>query len=60
MKSWTGSATELAALLGEEIKPNILTRRLNVKYGRLKSEYGVAYTISRNRSGSCINLRRVE
>ena len=58
--TWTGSATELAALLGEEMKPNILTRRLNVKHGRLKSEYGVACTISRNRNGSCINLKRVE
>ena len=58
--TWTGSATELAALLGEEMKPNILTRRLNVKHGRLKSEYGISYTISRNRNGSCINLKRVE
>ena len=58
--TWTGSATELAALLGEEMKPNILTRRLNVKHGRLKSEYGVACTISRNRNGSCINLKREE
>ena len=58
--TWTGSATELAALLGEEMKPNILTRRLNVKHGRLKSEYGISYTISRNRNGSCINLKRIE
>ena len=58
--TWTGSATELAVLLGEEMKPNILTRRLNVKYGKLRSEYGIAYTISRNRNGSCINLKRVE
>ena len=32
---WNGSATELVALLGEDIQPNILTpRRLNVKAGR--------------------------
>lgn len=30
---WNGSATELAALLQEEMQPNILTRQLNVKAG---------------------------
>jgi RecA-family ATPase len=33
--AWNGSATDLVALLQEDIQPNILTRRLNVKAGEL-------------------------
>ena len=58
--TWTGSATELLALLGEDMKPNILTRRLNVKSGELRNEYGIALTVSHNRNGSCISLGRLE
>ncbi len=58
--TWIGSATELVALLGTDIQPNILTRRLNVKHGELKSVYGIAYAVSRNRNGSCISLNRLE
>ena len=58
--SWTGSATELLTLLGEDMKPNILTRRLNVKNSELRSEYGIALTVSHNRNGSCISLGRLE
>ncbi|WNX86494.1 helicase RepA family protein [Agathobaculum sp. NTUH-O15-33] len=36
---WSGSATELVGLLQEDIQPNILTRRLNVKAGELLNEY---------------------
>ena len=57
--SWTGSATELLTLLGEDMKSNILTRRLNVKNGELKSKYGIALTVSHNRNGSCISLGRL-
>ena len=42
---WNGSATELVALLGEDIQPNILTRRLNVKAGELLNEYSIEYTV---------------
>ena len=58
--TWTGSATELRTLLGEDMKPNILTRRLNVKSSELRSEYGIALTVSHNRNGSCISLSRLE
>ena len=58
--SWTGSATELLTLLDEDMKPNILTRRLNVKNGELKSKYGIALTVGHNRNGSCISLSRLE
>lgn len=55
---WNGSATELVALLGEDIQPNILTRRLNVKAGELLNEYQIKYSVKRTRNGSFISLTR--
>lgn len=55
---WSGSATELAALVGEDIQPNILTRKLNVKAGRLLDEYGIEYAAKHTRDGSYICLKR--
>ncbi|MBQ7929618.1 MAG: AAA family ATPase [Clostridia bacterium] len=54
--SWTGSATELALKIDEEIQPNILTRKLNVKAGELRSEYRIEYQSKRSRNGSIITL----
>ena len=34
-KEWAGTPTELASILGVDMKPNALTRRLNVNAGRL-------------------------
>ena len=55
---WNGSATELVALLQEDIQPNILTRRLNVKAGDLLNECNIEYTVKRTRNGSFISLAR--
>ena len=55
---WNGSATELVALLQEDIQPNILTRRLNVKAGDLLNEYSIEYAVKRTRNGSFISLAR--
>ena len=55
---WNGSATELVALLGEDMAPNILTRRLNVKAGDLLNEYSIEYAVKRTRNGSFISLAR--
>ena len=55
---WNGSATELAAMLQEDMQPNILTRRLNVKAGELRNEYQIDYSIKRTRNGSAICLTR--
>ena len=55
---WSGSATELVTLLGEDIQPNILTRRLNVKAGDLLNEYNIEYAMKRTRNGSSIRLAR--
>ena len=57
---WNGSATELASLLQEDIQPNILTRRLNVKAGELLNEYQIEYSMKRTRNGSAICLKRQE
>ena len=57
--AWNGSATELAAILGDDMQPNILTRRLNVKAGELRNEYGIEYTTKRTRNGSFISLVRI-
>ena len=57
--AWNGSATELAALLGNDMQPNILTRRLNVKAGELRNEYSIEYTAKRTRNGSFISLVRI-
>ena len=57
---WNGSATELVSLLGEDIQPNILTRRLNVKAGELLHEYQIEYSMKRTRNGSAICLKRQE
>ena len=55
---WSGSATELVTILGENIQPNILTRRLNVKAGDLLNEYNIEYAMKRTRNGSSIRLAR--
>ncbi len=57
---WSGSAAELAALLGDHMKPNVLTRKLNVMHARLKNEYGISYRTVRSRNGSCITLDLAE
>lgn len=58
VSEWNGSATELATLLGEDMAPNILTRRLNVKAGELLNDHGIEYTVKRTRNGSFIRLVR--
>ena len=57
---WNGSASELVALLHEDIQPNILTRKLNVKAGELLNEYQIEYSVKRTRNGSAICLKRQE
>lgn len=57
LTEWQGSATELIALLGEDMQPNILTRKLNVKVGELLSEYQIQYTAKRTREGSSLCLK---
>lgn len=53
---WYGSPTDLVATLGLDIKPNVLTLRLNVNAGRLMQERGIRYESSRIHSGRFIRL----
>ena len=55
-KEWKGTPTELVAHLGVAMKPNALTRRLNVNAGRLLNEYGIRYESSRSRSERTVKL----
>lgn len=53
---WYGSPTELVVALSLDIKPNVLTLRLNVNAGRLMQEHGIRYESSRTHSGRFIKL----
>ena len=53
---WKGSATELAEALRLSIQPNALSKKLNVKAGKLMQEFGIRYENNRSRTGSNITL----
>ena len=57
---WTGTATELVQILNLEMKPNALTRYLNVNTGRLENEYGIVYQNARTHSGRIVSLKRIQ
>lgn len=54
---WFGTATELAERLGTDLKPNVLTLKLNVTAGRLLNEYNITYATSRTHSGRNVTLK---
>jgi len=53
---WSGTATELVTTIGLDVKPNILTQRLNVRAGRLMNEYNVDYKTERTHAGRRVKL----
>ncbi len=53
---WYGSPTELVAALGLDMKPNVLTTRLNVNAGCLEQEHGIRYESNRIHSGRYVKL----
>ncbi len=57
---WQGSATELVEILGEDIKPNFLSKKLNVKAGRLLDEFNIRYENNRTKTGSNIILTLIK
>lgn len=57
---WNGTATNLAAVLGLDIQPNALTKRLNVRAGKLLLDFHIGYTNTHIRTGSRIRLAWVE
>ena len=56
---WSGTATELAAILGTDIAANALSRQLNVNAGILLSDFGIWYSCGRKRTGRWIELKRI-
>lgn len=54
--TWSGTATELVEKLGLDMKPNVLSMRLNVNAGRLFDEHSIRYTNERSHTGRCIAL----
>lgn len=53
---WRGTATDLAAALGLDMKPNALSMRLNVRAWRLSCEYHISYESTRTHAGRSIRL----
>ena len=53
---WEGTSTELAELIGTDLKPNALSMKLNVKAGVLRREYGIQYTNTRRHEGRRVQL----
>lgn len=56
---WSGTPTELAEALKLELKPNLLTKHLNVNAGRLFHECHTHYENIRTHAGRKIILKRV-
>ena len=55
---WSGSPTELVELIGEDIKPNVLTLKLNINVGKLYSEFGIKYENKHCHEGRKITLTK--
>ena len=53
---WSGTATDLAATLGVDMKANALAMRLNVRAWRLSYEYHIRYESTRTHAGRSIRL----
>lgn len=53
---WSGTATDLTAALGVDMKANALAMRLNVRAWRLSYEYHIRYESARTHAGRSIRL----
>ena len=53
---WSGTATDLTAALGVDMKANALAMRLNVRAWRLSYEYHIRYESTRTHAGRNISL----
>lgn len=55
---WIGTPTELAAILGVDMKPNTITMKLNINAGKLYDEYGIRYENKRTHDGRRVMIIR--
>ena len=53
---WCGTATELTAALGLDMKPNALSMRLNVRAWKLLYAYNIRYESARAHAGRTVTL----
>ena len=58
VSEWKGSPTELAEALRLDMKPNLLTKHLNVNASRLLNEYQTNYENIRTHAGRRIRLKK--
>lgn len=58
VSEWKGSPTELAEALQLDMKPNLLTKHLNVNASRLLNEYQTNYENIRTHAGRRIRLKK--
>ncbi len=56
---WNGSPTDLVSALKLEMKPNLLTKHLNVNKARLLNDHQIDYAPVRTHAGRRIHLNRV-
>lgn len=56
-EEWTGSPSQLRAFLGVDMKPNVLTQRLNINAARLSDEYSINYWNKRTHLGRRVGLK---
>ena len=57
-KVWKGTASELCEILGEDVKPNVLSLRLSINANRLLKDYGIHYKASRTHNGRKLSLMK--
>ena len=57
-KVWEGTASELCDILGEDVKPNVLSLRLSINANRLLKDYGIHYKASRTHNGRKLSLMK--
>lgn len=58
---WSGTATQLLDILPKlDVKPNVLTRKLNIGVEKLIHDYAIRYESNRSSQGRTIKLTRLE
>jgi len=53
---WSGTATQLVDAIGQDMKPNALAMRMNVRAGKLAEKYHIHYESTRTHAGRGIRL----
>ena len=54
--SWCGTASQLCEIIGDDIKPNVLSLKLSINSNRLLKDYDIHYKASRTHSGRKLSL----